>query len=114
MNMSMNTSDKICLIYTTCASREEAEQLGNAVIDQGLAACVNIFPDITSIYIWQGKKQADREVAMLVKTRKALQNETVTALKRLHPYETPALLVLDVPFADADYCAWIFQQTAGK
>ena len=108
----MNTGYEIALIYTTCASREEAERLGAALVDQRLAACVNIFPGVTSIYVWRGQQQTDSEVAMLVKTRKSLTDQAINAIKAGHPYDTPALLVLDVPQADADYCAWVFEQTA--
>lgn len=107
----MENTETLALIYTTFASRGDAERVGGSLVDDGLAACVNIFPAMTSIYVWKGERQYDSEAAMIIKTQKALVERVLAETKKRHPYETPALLVLDVPHADADYCAWIFQQT---
>ena len=100
------------LIYTTFGTVKDAEKLGSLLIEARLAACVNIFPQIISLYVWKGKKQRDQEVAMLIKTRQSLVEQVLEAAKRHHPYETPALLVLDVTRSDADYCAWILGATS--
>ncbi len=107
----MSNTNDLALVYTTFANTEDARRIGTGLLEDRLAACVNIFPAITSLYEWRGKIQHDTEVAMIIKTRKALVDRLMTRLKKRHPYETPALLVLDVPRADADYCAWIMAQT---
>lgn len=108
----MPQNDKPILLYTTCPSAAEAERIGAALVDQGLAACVNIFPAMTSIYIYEGKRHRDTETAMIIKTRAGLRERAMEAVLGLHPYETPALLVLPVEGGSADFVAWILEQTA--
>ena len=59
----MRENDKPVLIYSTFPSAAEAERVGGALVDQGLAACVNIFPGMTAIYVWEGKRQRERAYA---------------------------------------------------
>ncbi len=67
---------------------------------------------MTSIYVWQGKRHADSEAVMIIKTRAGLAVRAVDEAKRLHPYENPALLVIPVLGGSADFCRWIGEQTA--
>jgi len=103
---------KPVLIYATFPSPSEAERIGTALVERGLAACVNIFPQITSIYIWEGKLQRDSETAMLIKTRAQAAGPAMAAVRSLHTYSNPALLVLDVIDGSADFVRWIAAQTA--
>ena len=86
----MRENDKPVLIYSTFPSPEEAERIGGALVDRALAACVNIFPGMTAIYVWEGKRQREGETAMLIKTRAALAAEVVAEARKLHPYTNPA------------------------
>lgn len=108
----MQENDKAVLVYTTFPSAEEAEGVGGALVDAGLAACVNILPVMTSIYIWKGERNRDSEAVMIVKTRSSLAARVMAGIKSRHSYETPALLVLPVEGGCADYLAWIAAQTA--
>ena len=108
----MRENDKPVLIYSTFPSAAEAERVGGALVDQGLAACVNIFPGMTAIYVWEGKRQRESEAAMLVKTRAALASRVIAAARKLHPYSNPALLVLPVEGGSEDFLRWIAEQTA--
>ena len=108
----MQENDKAVLVYTTFPSAEEGEAVGGILVDAGLAACVNILPVMTSIYIWKGERNRDSEAVMIVKTRSALANRVMAEIKARHPYKTPALLVLPVEGGSADYLAWIAAQTA--
>ncbi len=76
-----------------------------------LAACVNIFPGMISIFEWKGTREVAGEAAMIIKTRGSLTEAVLAETKRLHPYELPALLVLPTEGGSADYCGWIFGQT---
>jgi periplasmic divalent cation tolerance protein len=105
-------NDKPILLYTTCPSAAEAERIGGVLVDQGLAACVNILPTMTSIYIYDGARHRDSEAVMIVKTRGSLQGRVTEAILRLHPYETPAVLALTVEGGAAGFLAWILEQTA--
>jgi periplasmic divalent cation tolerance protein len=108
----LRENDKPVLIYSTFPSATEAERVGGALVDQGLAACVNIFPGMTAIYVWEGKRQRESEAAMLVKTRAALAPRVIAEARKLHPYSNPALLVLPVEGGSEDFLRWIAEQTA--
>jgi periplasmic divalent cation tolerance protein len=105
-------NDKPVLVYSTFPSADEAERVGGTLVDRGLAACVNIFPGMTAIYVWEGKRQKEGETAMLIKTRAALASEVIAEARKLHPYTNPALLVLPVVGGSEDFMGWIAEQTA--
>ena len=107
----MRENDKPVLIYSTFPSAEEAERIGGALVDRGLAACVNIFPGMTAIYVWEGKRQRESETAMIIKTRGSLASQVVAEARKLHPYTNPALLVLPVTGGSEDFMRWIAEQT---
>ena len=92
----MRNDDRPVLIYTTFPALAEAKRVGEALVAARLAACVNMFPGMISIFEWTGAREEASEVA-----------ET----KRLHPYELPALLVLATEGGSAEYCGWIAAQT---
>jgi periplasmic divalent cation tolerance protein len=108
----LDQEDKPVLIYATFPSAAEAERIGGALVDRGLAACVNILPGMTSIYVWEGKRQRDAEAAMIIKTRSGLANTAIAEARKLHPYANPAFVVLPVEGGSADFLRWITEQTA--
>ncbi len=108
----MQENDKPILVYSTFPSPEEAERVGTDLVDAGLAACVNIIPGMTAIYIWQGQRQRDNECVMIVKTRAELAERVITHARMLHPYTKPALLVLPIAGGSEDFLGWIAAQTA--
>ena len=105
--------DRAVLVYTTWPSIVEAERAGRAILEKRLAACVNILPGMISHYWWQGKIERAEEVVMIVKTRAALAEAVRQAVKKLHSYETPSIMVLPVESVDADYYRWIVEETQG-
>lgn len=100
------------LIYTTFETVDQARKAGGRLVDERLAACVNILPGMISIYEWQGERQEAGEVVMIVKTRAARIDDALATLKQIHPYETPALFTIEPSRADADFQEWICSQTA--
>jgi periplasmic divalent cation tolerance protein len=107
----MRANDKPVLIYSTFPSVAEAERVGGSLVDQGLAACINIFPGMTAIYIWEGKRQRENEAAMIIKTRDELASRVIAEARKLHPYSNPALLILAVEGGSQDFLRWIAEQT---
>jgi periplasmic divalent cation tolerance protein len=107
-------NDKPVLVYATFPSPAEAERIGGHLVERGLAACVNIFPGMTSIYIWEGKREQGSEAAMLIKTRRALADRVVAEVKAMHAYTNPALLVVPVDGGSEAFIDWIAAQTDPK
>jgi len=110
---SMANEDRVVLIYTTLPTLDDAKRVGEALVAAKLAACVNMFPGMISIFEWKGAREEGQEVAMIIKTRAALTDEVLAETKRLHPYELPALLVLPTEGGSAEYCSWIISETGG-
>ncbi|MFT3752558.1 MAG: divalent-cation tolerance protein CutA [Paludibacter sp.] len=104
----------LLLALTTCPDADTAERIAEALVADGLAACVNQLPGVRSIYMWQGRIQRDQEVLLLIKTT---QNQLATLaerLKRLHPYELPELIAVPVTGGSAPYLDWLRQNTAAN
>jgi periplasmic divalent cation tolerance protein len=106
--------ERAVFVYTTYPSVVEAEQAGRALVEQQLCACVNILPGMVSLYRWQGKIDRGEEVVMIIKTRASLAEPVRAAVKQMHSYSTPAILILPVENVDPDYHAWIVAETQGK
>jgi periplasmic divalent cation tolerance protein len=105
--------ERAVLVYTTWPSIVEAEKAGRAIVEKRLAACVNILPGMISHYWWQGQIERAEEAVMFVKTRAALAEAVRQAVKELHSYDTPGIMVLPVESVDADYYRWILEETKG-
>jgi len=103
--------ERAVLVYTTWPSIVEAERAGRALVERRLAAAVNIVPGMVSHYWWQGQINRAEEVALIAKTRASLSEAIGTAIKAMHGYTTPAIVVLPVESADPDYHRWIVQET---
>jgi periplasmic divalent cation tolerance protein len=103
--------ERALLIYTTYPSIVEAERAGRAIVEQRLAACVNILPGMVSHYWWQGAVERGEEVVMIIKTRASLADRVCAAVKQSHSYTTPAIVVLPVERVDRDYFDWLMAET---
>jgi periplasmic divalent cation tolerance protein len=107
----MTEMERAVFVYTTYPSIVEAEDAGRALVEQHLAACVNILPGMISHYRWQGIIERAEEVVMLIKTRASLAEEVRAQVKSRHSYETPAILVLSIESVDQTYLAWVMAET---
>lgn len=103
--------DEFVFVYSTFPDRESAEAVGHAIVTAKLAACVNIFPPMTSIYEWEGKINVGREHAMFIKTQRALAERAIGAARPLHPYRVPCFLILPIASGNEDYLSWARAQT---
>ena len=104
-------SERAVFVYTTYPSLVEAERIGKAVLERRLAACVNILPGMISHYWWQGAIERGEEVVMIIKTRASLAERVRAAVKAMHPYDTPAILVLPIEGGEAGYLDWMMAET---
>jgi periplasmic divalent cation tolerance protein len=105
--------ERAVLVYTTWPSIVEAEQAGRTIVERRLAACVNILPGMISHYWWEGKIERAEEAVMIVKTRAGLAEAVRQAVKEMHAYTTPAVMVLPVEALDPAYHQWIVAETGG-
>ncbi|GJE36336.1 divalent-cation tolerance protein CutA [Methylobacterium persicinum] len=101
------------LVYTTFPDQASALNIGEALVRDRLAACVNVLPGMKSVYAWQGAVERADEVVAILKSREGLKDALFAAVKGRHPYETPILLALPVQDADPDTAAWIMAETSG-
>lgn len=106
--------ERAVFVYTTYPSLVEAERAGRSLVERRLCACVNILPGMVSYYWWQGALERGDEVVMIIKTRAALADAVRVAVKEMHSYTTPAVLVMPIESVDADYEAWIMCETASQ
>ena len=108
----MPRETKFWVVLVTCATLEEARKIARTVVEKHLAACVNIWPAITAIYHWQGKREQGNESAMIVKTRAALAPRAIAEARAMHPYENPALVIIPIVGGSEDFLRWIKDETA--
>ena len=104
-------TERAVFVYTTHPSLVEAERIGKALLEQRLAACVNILPGMISHYWWQGAIERGEEVVMIIKTRASLAEAVRAAVKALHSYTTPAILVLPIAGGEPGYLDWLMKET---
>ena len=105
--------ERAVFVYTTYPSIVEAEKTGRALLERTLAACVNILPGMVSLYRWQGAIERGEEAVMIIKTRASLAEAVRAAVKEMHSYETPAILVIPLESVDASYLDWMLAETEG-
>lgn len=104
-------SEDCIVVYSTCPDAQTAREIGRQLVQERLAACVNILPGMTSIYRWDGEVCEDGEVAMIIKSRRDLVDRLVERGSALHPYDTPAFVALEVVAGAQPYLAWVCAQT---
>jgi periplasmic divalent cation tolerance protein len=95
------------IVFTTCGSQKEAEKIARNLVDNRLAACVNIVPHIRSIYRWEGKVESAEEWLLVVKTTADKFVQIRDAIRSLHSYELPECVATPVEDGSAEYLRWI-------
>lgn len=104
----MNAQDEnLILIYVTAPNRAAALAMGRALVDERLAACVNVLDGMTSIYRWQGVVETADEAVLLVKTAAGRFDAVAARIRELHSYDTPCVLEIPLGRGDPAYAAWL-------
>jgi periplasmic divalent cation tolerance protein len=101
------------VMLTTTPTREEAQSIARLLIEEKLAACVQLLP-IESFYFWQGKTQNEAEVLLLIKTRTALFESAIARIKEIHSYTVPEIVAMPFAAGFAGYLNWIDDVTGGR
>lgn len=88
-----------------------SHRIARAIVEQRLAACVNLLPAVRSVYRWQGNIEEATEITMLIKTTSARYTELEAAVKAAHPYEVPEIVALPIVAGLGDYLGWVAAET---
>ena len=99
-------TDKI-VVLSTCASEEEAERLARQLVEARLAACVNIIPRMRSFYRWKGEVESAEECLLVIKSSRPLFDSLRIALEKVHTYEVPEAIAVQIVEGAANYMNWL-------
>jgi periplasmic divalent cation tolerance protein len=95
------------IVFSTCGSEDEATKIAQHLVEQRLAACVNVIPRVHSIYRWQGKVESSHEWLLLIKTTAERFPAVRDAIRQLHSYELPECIAIVVDEGSAEYLQWV-------
>ena len=103
----MSSADEAIVVLMTAANGEEAARLADLLIGAHLAACVQILPEIESVYRWQGKIERQAETLLLAKTVRSKFEDLEREVRALHSYDTPEIIALPIVAGSAPYLTWL-------
>jgi periplasmic divalent cation tolerance protein len=109
----MNEQTGFSAVLVTAGSQEEAERIANALVEERLAACVNVVGPIRSIYRWQGKLHNEQEVLLVIKTRTRRFAAVEARVRALHSYDTPEIVALPITSGSEAYLRWLEDSVGG-
>jgi periplasmic divalent cation tolerance protein len=102
------------LVLTTMAASQDAGALATTLVEERLAACVNVLPPMQSVYRWQGRVETDAERQLIIKTSQDRLIDLQSRLLALHPYEVPEFLVIPVAGGTEAYLTWLRESVGAK
>ncbi len=95
------------VVFVTCPDREVGRKIAKSLVENKLAACVNVIDGLSSVYYWQGKIEEDNEVLLIIKTREENYEKLEKFIKENHPYTVPEIIAMPVIKGSQDYLNWI-------
>jgi len=105
-------SREYVIIFVTCADHAQAESLAGSVLQQHLAACVNIVDSVISVFHWQSRCERTQEVLLMMKTRRELFEDVRRVIREGHSYDVPEIIAVPIVAGDEAYLDWVAQQTS--
>ncbi|HEX6369550.1 MAG TPA: divalent-cation tolerance protein CutA [Longimicrobium sp.] len=106
-------ASELVLALSTAPDAEQAQRIARALVEERLIACASLVPGLVSVYRWEGAVQAEAEVLLVMKTRRALVPRLKERLPQMHPYDVPELVVAAVVDGLDPYCRWVRDETEG-
>jgi periplasmic divalent cation tolerance protein len=100
------TNDQV-VVLMTASNADEATRIAEMLVERKLAACVQILPPMTSIYVWKGEVQRESEILLLAKSTQAKFDELEAAVRAIHSYETPEIIALPIVTGSQSYLSWL-------
>ncbi|PQJ29903.1 divalent-cation tolerance protein CutA [Rubritalea profundi] len=104
---------EVILVYINFPNRESARQIGTGLIEKQLAACVNIIPEVESIYQWKGEVKVENEVMVIVKTTASRYKQLEAFVLEKHPYDVPEVISLPLSQGSESYLNWVQDKMEG-
>lgn len=101
-----------CVIYCTVPNDFSANLIASTLVDENLAACVNIVPSVTSVYKWEGSVQTDSELLLIIKTQQSKFNDVEKRIKELHENSIPEIIAVPIIKGSEEYQNWIIKETS--
>ena len=95
------------VVLMTAASGEEATRIAETLVQQKLAACVQVLPEMESIYVWKGELQRGREILVIAKSTRANFEKLERRVREIHSYETPEIIALPIVAGSQSYLSWL-------
>ncbi len=102
----MPQTNEYCIVITTCASQEDAEAIVRPLLDERIAACIQVIP-IKSYYTWKGAISEDNELLLLIKAKSSLYKEIESSIRKSHKYEVPEIIQVPISGGVESYLNWI-------
>ena len=106
-------SDQFVVVLTTFPADGDAQAFARRLVEERLAACINVLPPMASIYRWKGAVEQAEERQLLVKTVASNVDALIERIRALHPYDVPEILVLKVSSGSPDYLSWLAESAGG-
>jgi periplasmic divalent cation tolerance protein len=107
----MNAPGDVVLVLTNLPDRETALSMANTLIEEKLAACVNVLGECTSVYRWKGAVENAAEIPLLIKTAASRYAALEAAIRKLHPYELPEIIAVPLAHGLPEYLQWVADET---
>lgn len=101
---------QLIFVYITTKDKLQATQIGKVLVEEHLAACVNILDAMQSIYLWNGALQQESEAVLIAKTTESMLEKLTSRVKELHTYSCPCIISLPIQGGNNDYLSWLEQQ----
>lgn len=98
---------RVRVVFVTGPTADALESIGRVLVEEGLAACVNVIPGITSVYRWDGQTRAEPEALAMIKTTEGCVQAARLRVAELHPYELPEFVAVDVVEGSPAYLSWV-------
>jgi len=105
---------KTLVVISTAGSEKEGWKIAQKLVESKLAACVNVIPKVTSFFYWEGKLCQAQEVVLLIKTIQKQLKKIINEIKKIHSYEMPEVISLQVDGGEEGYLKWVNKMLAGK
>jgi len=103
--------EEIVVVIVTVGTEQKGIEIGKALIEERLAACVNLLKGVRSLFLWKGSLTEDQEILMLIKTRRSIFPKLMDRVVELHPYQVPEIIALPVVEGSSSYLQWVAEMT---